>query len=76
MSVTGAEHYAEAERILADAAEVVDAVGSVEYANRTGHRLADTIALAQVHATLALVGITAEAAIGEPSAEVWAGAIA
>jgi hypothetical protein len=59
--MNGPEHYAEAERLLAQVADVV----SLNYSAQTGEEKADVLAAAQVHATLALVAATANADPGE-----------
>ena len=55
--MTGPEHYAEAERLIADVVEG-DGTPSLS-ANETPGWIACTIAIAQVHATLALAAATA-----------------
>lgn len=62
--MTGPEHYAEAERLIAD---VVEGDGTPSlYANETPGWIACTIAIAQVHATLALAAATAYPTIVAP----------
>lgn len=55
--MTGAEHYAEAERLLA----LADGDVSENWPVQTGERKADILAAAQVHATLAQVAATIDA---------------
>jgi len=61
--VNGLDHYAEAERLLADAEAWADADhgwrASLSSAERLARRQADT-ATAQVHATLALVAVVVD----------------
>ena len=55
--MTGPEHYREAERLMKRADRIMDGFPSEEYAQ--------TIAVAQVHATLALAAATALGREGE-----------
>jgi hypothetical protein len=57
--MTGAEHYLEAERLLAMAAEQQCALGSGDPAAGDRREPGQLTAMAQVHATLALAAATA-----------------
>lgn len=66
--MTGPEHYAEAERLLAQA----DTYVSENMAHQTGEHKADMLAAAQVHATLALAAaVAADKAVGPAASSGW-----
>lgn len=58
--MNGPQHYREAERLLAQVADVV----SLNYSTQTGETKADVLAAAQAHATLALAAATVDAQRG------------
>ena len=59
--MTGPEHYAEAEKLLADP----------NYGEPKGIARSETVAAAQVHATLALVAATALGAAHPLDTQAW-----
>jgi hypothetical protein len=65
--MTGPEHYREAERLLIKSYKVINRYGEAV----TPYFESDTIAAAQVHATLALAAATA-GAVSDDSAYDWA----
>ncbi|NKT41771.1 hypothetical protein GS676_02670 [Rhodococcus hoagii] len=68
--MTGAEHYAEAERLLAHA----DSDVSENWPVQTGERKADILAAAQVHATLAQAAAIVDRELCE-NWRPWRGAV-
>lgn len=70
--MNGAQHYAEAERLLA----LADSDVSENWPVQAGERKSDILAAAQVHATLAQVAATIDVAEGFGNATWWRAALA